>query len=769
MSLTSLPSSMALPERLPQMWIPDCLPETLDVLLQELSTAHQQQSLPNYANYLRDSLGFLTRYFTGTILAASRALQLPCPNITGILTVEESVPILIAQIEILKTNSTPLSLNLRNCFLEDDGSPRGFYQLLCDPETVVAFCKQDPRVVFPSEAELHDEEHLKRLTPSYRSYLRGLLKRYLKNLETVAPILMDWLEWSQPWFLDCEHRYEAGALFGQMELVMVFERFTLNTGMMMRMQELRTVPSSTALVSSDSSASEDMDLSALLDLLPDIPEEKSDLLTSLTAEPSVALEPASQPEFPMVQPDPVVEPEPVLETKPVIAEPPATPTPAPIAPLVGLGLPIAEPERQSLATNTPVVEEAATKLEPEAPSAPILEKPPKLKKPTQESSQELLMFIQKRLQEANTRVEQHKKTPAVKAPEYHLSATIEQTGLRRNANGTLGYAGYIWIRVETEEELELEGMALSKNPRILLDPPRFYGQGSRVVFWIDPEELQSPRGQVEILGRVVPKGGDRSNLEAASTSLKEPTYQVNSLAAQKASVTAEVENTGFSLRTAVPVWKLLPESTLASLTDRQLWAGLLAPPLLGGVYTTWVFFSSDWKTRSLTEKALGRDYARLTNPANQASTGEAGVGFLELKVQPQIEAALLMFFLYAWLAPTASALIFRRVPHHRKEDAHWIWAVAPVLPSLIYLLLWKTPLTSDPLYLHPEYAGLDFRNSLQSFMFLNLLAAVFVHLWQKGIIQRPLNSVGRIAVWVLFVAFCGFYTFMMVYARSWFS
>jgi hypothetical protein len=243
---------------------------------------------------------------------------------------------------------------------------------------------------------------------------------------------------------------------------------------------------------------------------------------------------------------------------------------------------------------------------------------------------------------------------------------------------------------------------------------------------------------------------------------------VTSLAALKASAVNETENSSFSLKTNVPVWKLLPESTLASLTDRQLWAGLLAPPVVGGVYTTWVFFSSDLTTRALTQKALGGDYSRLTNPANHASMGESGVGFLELKVQPQIEAALLMFFLYAWLAPTASALIFKRVPHHRKEDAQWIWAVAPIFPSILYLLLWKSPLTSDPLYLHPEYAALDFRNSLQSFMVLNLGAAVFVHLWQKGIIQRPLNAAGRIAVCLLFAAACCFYTFLMVYARNWF-
>lgn len=676
-------SSLPFPEGLPPFAGAKNGPEPLTQLLEQLQKNHRDQDIAAYSSSLRDSLGFLVRYFAGCTRAAIRVLKISDDLPQGVLNVEDSSQFLEEWSSKLQAHPSSLAQKLSSCLCDPEGNLKPFASKLLKEKAAFNFCKQEPRAIFPSEVEQQDPQYIKKLTPAYRSYLRGLVKRYCSSLQETAPVFEEFLENAQGWFGDCEHRFEPGQLFGQVELVLVFQEYLLATGLNMRMLELRSAPASASLIGPDDH--EDLSLESLLAMLPQIPTDFEEL-----QKPEDQLGPVQQ-----------------------------------------------DPQNSQLLLNE---SPAAYTTEQTAPATP---EPEESKPPV-----ELLEFIQNRLKEgptAKTRKSQAKKV------EYTLLVEVEQAGIRKNPQGKLGYFGFLWVRVGGSDELELEGSAECLNGSVQLDPPNFFGQGSRISYWIDPEVGTSPRGQIVISARALPKN------PLADSQSDTPENEK-----------AILQSPSYALVDTVALWRCVPESPLAALSDQQIWGGLLAPPLIAGCYTAWVFFSTAAQTLAVTQTTLASQYARLTDPTSNVSLSEAGVGFLELKVHPQIEAALLLFFLYAWLSPIASVFVFGKVPHHRKPTVSWAWSLAPILPSLFYLALWKTPLTSDPLFLHPEFQIADFRSSLSAFILLNVSAACFVHLWQAGWFSKYLNNLGRAALWLLMIGLCSMYTFVMVYARSWF-
>lgn len=417
---------------------------------------------------------------------------------------------------------------------------------------------------------------------------------------------------------------------------------------------------------------------------------------------------------------------------------------APALPMLGAPIPVPTTEPEEIAPSSkpapPAFELGARKSQaPPAEkavvaSAPLLAKeapPPKTQAPlpvpepvpttpiAPAEAVAIVDFLQLKLTQNPAKPHE----PRVAAPKGWLDCDIDQAGMRKNQAGDFGYSGYLWIRLSGEGETEIEGTATCENSRVEISPATFKGVQTRIVYWVHPDEIRKPRGHVLIKAH---------NLERQ-----------------------------------IPVWKLLPDSSLANFSSRQILAMLFAPGLIGSLYTCWIFWASGGRIEADLHELLRDQYSRFINPYNPLSLRASGVGFVDLRIMPQMEAALLLFFCLAWLAPLGASMVYSRIARHEKKNFGMSYGLALVAPSLFYLAMWRTPLVHGQLFHHPDFRFLDFRVHLAEFFLLNLLSAISIEIWTSGFFHRHLNGLGRFVVVCLALFAFGTATLVLVYGRSW--
>ncbi len=303
-----------------------------------------------------------------------------------------------------------------------------------------------------------------------------------------------------------------------------------------------------------------------------------------------------------------------------------------------------------------------------------------------------------------------------------LGYRVDYTGYAKNRYGRLGHTGKLILF--NAGEGELLGTVESSNPNLLLTPGTFKGNDCRVSFWLDPDEMPQPDGVVEI----------RTDLETRR----------------------------------LPVATLLPRSRMADFGTTRLALMLLTPGLLGFLYLVWVFYSTLRRVEAVLSEFMRREYEALMKGVMEVSFRQAGVGMLDLEIQPRGEAAALLFLLVAVLCPLLVTKLFRHYPRNQQRDLGWAYMLGLVLPLVGFLALWKTPILDHPMLAHPELAFLDFKTHFPYFTALNLLASGYLFLSVSGNLDRWM---GRGPARVLLPVFL-FLTFLasvvvLVYGRSW--
>jgi hypothetical protein len=311
----------------------------------------------------------------------------------------------------------------------------------------------------------------------------------------------------------------------------------------------------------------------------------------------------------------------------------------------------------------------------------------------------------------------------VKEAPAWLECEIDARGLRKNNQGRFGYSGYLWIQLRGEGEVEIEGTAVCENPSVELSRNTFQGVQSRISFWVDPDEVRRPRGHILIKTR---------NLERQ-----------------------------------VPVWKLLPESTLGNFSRIQILSLLLAPTLLGSLYANWVLWASGRGIEASLHSALLGTYDRFINASNPLSLRTAGIGFVDLHLMPEMEATLLVFLFLSWATPWVVANIYSRLPRHEMKKYALLYVFSMMLPSLYFMALWPSGLLRSLVFRHPDFRYMDFRVHLSQFCLLNLSSAFLAQLWTSGFFHRIFNSLGRAVLGLLGGSGYTAVTLALVYGRSW--
>ena len=279
----------------------------------------------------------------------------------------------------------------------------------------------------------------------------------------------------------------------------------------------------------------------------------------------------------------------------------------------------------------------------------------------------------------------------------------------------------MWVR--NAGEGELKGTVVSHHPNIEIAPATIDGNENRFVYWVDPDQSGSSAGHIQI----------KTEHEERS----------------------------------VPTWRLMPRSYFAGMTTSRLAGLLLAPGLLGTLYCMIVFlFTSRWARLTL-QQMLGDNYDRYLSSSNPLSLRQSGVGGLDLQIVPRVEASVLVFFLLSWLVPTIVYKLYQSYPRHAQLDLSTLFTFALMLPSLLFAGLYYTPLSTGPIFEHPELNFLDFRQHLTHFMTLNLAVSGYYFLELSGFWRRYLNRLGRFALSTLLLGAYLALLVYLVYGRSW--
>lgn len=203
--------------------LPVGAPDHLLVILRQLERRLAQGDPRRCWASTRDALGLLTRYFAGLLPAAWRSLAAPPPEMIALWregrSTAERVQLIQASLQALsQMTEDPLARVLTEVFYERQ-HPRVFTRLLstgAPPEGMDLL-----PAWFRSHLEPPDSEEAERQ-----------LKLYL-------PALREWVSASRRFFQDCDHRFETGSKFGQMELVVRWRDRLLRTGFTLRLREGR--------------------------------------------------------------------------------------------------------------------------------------------------------------------------------------------------------------------------------------------------------------------------------------------------------------------------------------------------------------------------------------------------------------------------------------------------------------------------------------------------------------------------------------------------
>lgn len=217
------PASNAL-EGLDAPLVPVGAPDHLVVLLRELERKLAQGDPVRCWAATRDALGLLTRYFAGVLPAAWRSLAAPPPEVLTLWrearSTTERVELIVLSLNALADmTEDPLARVLVEVFVEPGWGPRTFTRLLGAGEPVEG--KDQLTTWFASTQETPPVEVCE------------------QQLKIFLPVLHDWVLASRRFLQDCDHRFETGSKFGQMEMVVRWRDRLLRTGFTLRLREGR--------------------------------------------------------------------------------------------------------------------------------------------------------------------------------------------------------------------------------------------------------------------------------------------------------------------------------------------------------------------------------------------------------------------------------------------------------------------------------------------------------------------------------------------------
>lgn len=533
-----------------------------------------------------------------------------------------------------------------------------------------------------------------------------------EEVSALALCLNDWMVSSISFFLESEDRYEQGLEFGSLEQVFQFRQHILRTGLTLTVRESResqvlSTPSASVMLAPASAPPPPAPIAPLA--APVAPEGAP--IAPLAA----PVAPEGAPIAPLGAP---IAPE-GAPIAPLAA--PVAPAGSQISPLA----PEAEPRSKSRPKSKvkpPSKAEAAPEAPTEAP--PEVESPPPappapLPPPLPPSA--ITEFISDKLtQEPEAPLE---RRSSADEPQPIVEVKFDYMGYAKNSAGKMGHAGVIWIN--NRGGGELIGTVYCTNDFVEVNPKSFQGDSNRLTFWIDPNELPQPEGSLVVR-------------------------------------TATEER-------RIPCSRMVPSSRLSELSFGKMLALLLAPGLIGSLYITFVLWSSGLFIQATIERVLGDQFNKFFAPGNYMSMRTAGVGALDLDLMPRAEACALLMYLLAWMAPLAVAKIFVRYPRYQQKALGWAFMLGMTLPVFYFLALWKAPLLSSPLYLHPELAFANFRTHMTGFLAINLIVSMYLFASVAGVFNKFLNELGKMVLsLVLFVIYAISVGFM-VYGRSWFA
>lgn len=384
------------------------------------------------------------------------------------------------------------------------------------------------------------------------------------------------------------------------------------------------------------------------------------------------------------------------------------------APAVSLSVPLAAPAEAAEAD--PAAAEPAVPVDEAQPPTPL----PAPQAVVAPEAQALHSFLKNQQQPRPSSV----PPPAVESgDEPKIQVRLEPLGFMRSRSGKIGYGGHLWI--ESTSGDEVRGLVESTGGDVELTGAFFEGVSNRVVYWVHTDDVATGKEYLKI-----------------SCDGDERLYAL---------------------------WKLAPPSRFENLTRAQQTGLLLAPGLLGVLYSLWVWYSTHRDVYAQLVKVLGANFDRFINSTAPLSLRQAGVGELDVNIMPRIESTVLIFLLVGWLVPVAVAKLYSRFPRRDQKALVLVFWFGCSLPLLAYACLWGTGLTQSAITQHPELALIDFRRNMIPFAVLNALAGVYEIISVSGVLHRHLNELGRFALAFLLAVMAAMGIVAQVYGNSWFG
>jgi hypothetical protein len=308
--------------------------------------------------------------------------------------------------------------------------------------------------------------------------------------------------------------------------------------------------------------------------------------------------------------------------------------------------------------------------------------------------------------------------------ETRFEINLEPLGFMRSSlTGKMGYAGHLWVNSSNEDPII--GTIVATGGNVELTPSFFEGTTNRVVYWIHPDDVVSSKEYLRI------KVGQEERL--------------------------------------YPLWRLAPPSRFESMSRRKMAGLLVLPGIMGALYSSWILYSTTRDVDLELHDTLKDSYKTVLNPSNPLSLKGAGIGQLDVNLKPQIESALLIYLMVAWLVPVLVAKLYSYYPRRDQRPLVLLFILGCCFPALYYLSLWSTTLTLSPLTMHPELAQLDYRRSFSIFLLLNGITTLYEVIAVEGVLHRFLNELGRAALALTAAGFAWAIILYQVYGLSWFS
>ncbi len=308
--------------------------------------------------------------------------------------------------------------------------------------------------------------------------------------------------------------------------------------------------------------------------------------------------------------------------------------------------------------------------------------------------------------------------------ETRFEINLEPLGfLRSSLTGKMGYGGHLWVNSLDEDPIV--GTIMATGGNVEVTPSFFEGPTNRIVYWVHPDDVVSSKEHLRL-----------------KVGLEERLY---------------------------PLWRLAPPSRFESMSRRKMAGLLLLPGVLGSVYSTWIWYTTNREVDLELRETLKENYTKFVNATNPLSLKGAGIGQLDVNLKPQIESALLIFLMSAWLVPVIVAKLYSQFPRRDQRPLVLLFILGCCFPALYYLSLWSTSLTLSPMTMHPELAQLDYRRNFAMFLLLNGVTTLYEVFSVEGLFHRFLNELGRVALAALAAVTAWAIILYQVYGLSWFG